>query len=206
MKANLVALKECAEVLPGFSTKGALVHNPAGTHQVIIAKHITSGKPYRFIEAHKLCITPGKGIDRYLLNPGYILFMSRGNGNYSVLLDEFPQPAIAPSTFYILKPKENIFPAYLAWCLNQIPFQSKLKEIRTGAGTPMVPRKELAGIRIYLPPFETQKQIARLGILMTKEEVIRRQLLEETKRYHKLLGQSITSSQMQSDYKKTENK
>ena len=95
MKANLVALKECAEVLPGFSTKGALVHNPAGTHQVIIAKHITSGKPYRFIEAHKLCITPGKGIDRYLLNPGYIVFMSRGSGNYSGLLEEFPQPAIA---------------------------------------------------------------------------------------------------------------
>ena len=197
MKTDLVALKECAEVLPGFSTKGALVHDPAGTHQVIIAKHITAGKPYRFTKAHKLCITPGKRIDRYLLNPGYILFMSRGSGNYSVLLEEFPQPAIAPSTFYILKPKENIFPAYLAWCLNQIPFQAKLKEIRTGAGTPMIPRKELAETRIYLPPFETQKQIATLGFLMTKEKVLRRQLLEETEHYHKLLGQGITSGQMQ---------
>ena len=197
MKADFVALKKCAEVLPGFSTKGALVHDPAGTHQVIVAKHITAGKPYRFIEAHKLCITPKRTIDRYLLNPCDILFMSRGAGNYSVFLEEFPQPAIAPSTFYILKPTENICPAYLAWCLNQRPFQAKLKEIRTGAGTPMVPRKEFSGIRIYLPSLETQKKIAALGILMAKEEEILRQLLEETQRYHRLLGQSIARGRMQ---------
>ena len=164
MKADLIALKECAEVLPGFSTKGALVHDPAGTHQVIVAKHITAGKPYRFIEAHELRIRPERTVDKYLLNPGDILFMSRGVGNYSVLLEKFPQPAIAPSTFYLLKPKENIYPAYLSWCLNQRPFQAQLKTIRTGAGTPMIPRKEFVGIRIYLPSLEVQKKIASLGV------------------------------------------
>ena len=84
--------------------------------------------------------------------------MSRGSNNYAVLLEEFPRPAIAPLTFFILKPKPIVNPVYLTWCLNQETVKAKLNEIRTGAGTPMIPRQEFSEIIIPLPPLDVQKE------------------------------------------------
>jgi hypothetical protein len=39
MKAQLVHIGDCAAVLPGFSTKGALVDEP-GAPPVVMAKHL----------------------------------------------------------------------------------------------------------------------------------------------------------------------
>jgi restriction endonuclease S subunit len=168
-------------VQPGFSIKKALVHEQNGTHQIITAKNLTEGEPYTYYKDHALRITPSRPAEKYLLNPGDILFMSRGAKNIATQLESFPQPALAPSTFYILRPEKNIFAPYLVWILNQKPIQAEITGIRTGAGTPMVPRKEFGDIYIPLPSFEMQQKIIELDNIMRKEQSLLMRLADKRK-------------------------
>jgi hypothetical protein len=194
MKAQYVQIGDCASVLPGFSTKGAMVDEPGGTHQVVMAKHLTKGVPYVYDETHRLRIKPDRDLSRYELEPGDILFMSRGTGSYSVIVESVHRPSIAPSTFFILKQQPHVVPAYLVWCLEQPSIQSNLNQLRTGAGTPMIPRSGFMDIRIPLPAKEVQQRIAALWHLQCREARIHQELSEETGRLARLLGQRIFDS------------
>lgn len=191
MTIKNVQIKDCAIVLPGFSAKGAIMDEPGGTLHIIVARHLTEGEPYYYRDEHRLRITPPRSYERYLLDPGDILFMSRGVRNYAVLLERFPQPAIAPLSFFIIKAKKGVVPAYLTWCLNQPLVEAQLNEIRTGAGTPMIPRQEFIEICIPLPPIVMQEKIASLAALQQQERKLRQRLVEETGHLHRLTGQKL---------------
>lgn len=191
MNRRIARIKDCAEVLSGFSAKGAIIDEPGGTVQVITAQHLSKGEPYRYREEDKLRISLPRVSGKYLLEFGDILFMSRGPKNYAVLLEEFPRPAIAPLTFFILRPKPNIIPAYLAWCLNQEPVKVQLNEIRTGAGTPMIPRQDFGEMTVPLPSTAMQKRIAAIGYLQSRETSLLRELMKETEHLQRLTGQTL---------------
>jgi len=191
MKTKMMPIKACAEVLPGFSTKLAVSHDPGGSHQLVLAKHLPPDGPYRYNEAHALLITPDRPVEKYLLAPGYVLFMSRGARNRAVMLESLRQPSIVPISFYILRPRTVVIPEYLAWCINQIPMQSKITEIRTGAGTPLVNRKAFSDLQIAVPPIEKQKKIATLARLMDQEKRLLGQMAEEVERLHRVIGQNL---------------
>lgn len=194
MKAQLLQINDCASVLPGFSSKRAMVDEQDGTHQVVMAKHLTKGVPYVYDDAHRLRITPDRDLSRYELEPGDILFMSRGTGSYSVIMESVPRPSIAPSTFFILKTQPYVVPAFLVWCLEQPSIQSDLNQMRTGAGTPMIPRTGFMNIRIPLPEKEVQQRIADLWRLQCREARLHQELSDETGRLARLLGQRIFDS------------
>lgn len=194
MKIATVRIDDCAEVRPGFSAKGSIGDEPGGTLQVITAQHITKGEPYRFREEHKLLIVPPRSAAKYLVAPGDILFMSRGTNNYAVLLEEIPPQTIAPLTFYVLRPKSHVVPAYLAWTLNQETVRARLNELRTGAATPMIPRQEFGEILIPLPPLEVQRQIERLADLQVRESSLLQELVSETERLNRIIGLRLLSN------------
>jgi restriction endonuclease S subunit len=198
MNVKNVRIIDCAEVRPGFSSKGSIVNEPRGTLHVITAQHLNKSEPYRYREEHKLLIVPPRSVEKYLVKSGDILFMSRGANNYAALLEEVHEPTIAPLTFFILKLKPNVVPAYLAWCINQELVKARLNEMRTGAGTPMIPRQEFGEIVIPLPPLVTQKRIADLAALQTRENALLQQLVEETERLHLLSGKQLLSHMINS--------
>lgn len=194
MNIRMSTINECAEVRPGFSAKGAIGDEPDGTVQVITAQHITKGEPYRYREEHRLLIAPPRSTDKYRVAAGDILFMSRGANNYAVLLEQVPPLTIAPLTFYVLRPKSLVLPAYLAWTINQETVKAKLNELRTGAGTPIIPRQEFGEIAIPLPPMELQMQIARLAELQVREHTLLQELADETERRNRLAGSKLLSN------------
>lgn len=189
-----VKLSDIAHIEPGFSAKGAIAHDPDGTHQVIMGKHLSPGEPYYYVPEHELRINQGKLADKHLLESGDILFTSRGTSNFPVVLKKFPQPAIAPSTFYVIRTMQDVLPDYLAWVMCQDPFQTQLNDIRAGSGTLMVARNGLEDLTIPLPPLAIQKKIVRLGELMQRERKLRRDMLEETERLQMALGRKILLS------------
>lgn len=191
MAIKNVRIEDCADVQPGFSAKSAIVNQPEGTLQVITAQHVTKGEAYRYHEDHALLITPPKFYEKYLVTAGDILFMSRGISNYAVLIEAVPDPTIAPLTFFIIRPKPNVLSEYLAWCLNQDMMKTKLTEIRSGVGTPMIPSKEFREISIPLPPLAIQKKIAELGRLQMREKQLLKQMTDETDRLHQAIGRSL---------------
>ncbi len=213
MNAPMTRIAECAEVLPGYALKVRAEHEPEGTFQIVMAKHLTSYTtnrnvgdaeekggpsqrtmsclPYQYAESQELRITPKGNVNKYRIQAGDVLFISRGVRNCAALVQSVPEKTIASGTLYILHPKANIEGSYLAWCLNQAPVQAQISQVRTGAGTPIVQRKVFTDITIPVPPIEEQRRLVELGTLMTREYQLRQQLLEETERLHRILGQQL---------------
>jgi len=191
MTIKFVRIEDCADVRPGFSAKSAILNDPEGSLQVITAQHITKGEVYRYNEDHSLFISPPKFYEKYLVTAGDILFMSRGISNHAVLIESVPDPTIAPLSFFIIKPKRNVLSEYLVWYFNQDMMKGKLNEIRSGAGTPMIPSKEFRELSIPLPPLATQKKIAVLWRLQMHEKLLLQQLADETDRLNQAIGRSL---------------
>jgi restriction endonuclease S subunit len=191
MGTQIVRIMDCAEILPGFSAQGALADTPDGTYQVITGKHVTPGEPYKYKEVDRLRIAPKRDLQRYLLKPGDILYMSRGLAIYPVLLEQIPDQTVAPSTFFILRVRPNVVPAYLIWCLEQSCVEARFAAFRTGAGTPTIPRKGFMEVKVPLPNKATQHRIADFWRLQYRERQIRQKLQDETLRLHRATGQRI---------------
>lgn len=189
--ARVVALRECAEVLPGFSVAGRLEHDPMGTHQVVITRHLTDGVPYRYEPSHKLRVLPRRHTASYEVRGGDVLFMSRGTQNRAWVVADVPVPTIAPVSFYIVRPSEGLDGGYLAWYLNQTPAQTEIGKMRTGAGTPLVQRDAFQSLAVRVPPLEVQREIAELGVLLARERDLRQRLADAAGRAHMALGTYI---------------
>lgn len=187
-------IEDCADVRPGFSAKSAIENDPKGTLQVITAQHIAKGEVYRYDKDHSLLITPPKFYEKYLVTAGDILFMSRGISNHAVLIESVPDPTIAPLSFFIMRPKQNVLSEYLVWYLNQDMMKGKLNEIRSGAGTPMISSKEFRELSIPLPPLATQKKIAVLWRLQMHEKQVLQQRANETDRLNQAIGRALFSN------------
>ncbi|MDP1548017.1 MAG: restriction endonuclease subunit S [Anaerolineales bacterium] len=191
MRAQLKRIAECAEVLPGYALKARAEHEPEGTYQVMMAKHIPDCRPYRYIDEHELRMTPAGSPENYRVQKGDVLFISRGVRNCAAVIESVPEKTIASATFYILRVYPTVDPSYLAWCLNQPPIQAQIGQIRTGAGTPIVQRNALGDVQIPVPPLEEQKRLVELGALMAEELRLRKRLVEATEAYHRVLGQQL---------------
>ncbi len=189
--ARVLTLRECAEVLPGFSIAGRLQHDPKGTHQVIITRHLADGLPYKYDTSQELRIVPRRDTAPYEVHRGDVLFMSRGTQNRAWVVAEVPDPTIAPVSFYILRPGESLDGGYLAWYLNQAPAQGAIGQLRTGAGTPLVQRDAFQSLNVVLPPLDVQREIATLGVLLARERDLRQRLADATGRAHAALGANI---------------
>lgn len=191
MNARMTRITDCAEVLPGYALKARMEHDSEGTHQVVLAKHLSDGISYDYAPEHELRIVPTGSVDRYKIGKGDVLFVSRGNRNRAVAVETVPDPSVASAVFYILRLHDGVDAGYLAWCLNQIPVQAQIGQVRTGAGMPIVQRKVFAEIRIPLPSLDKQRQLAILGDLMAQEQRIRKNLVVETNNLHRALGQKL---------------
>jgi hypothetical protein len=120
-----------------------------------------------------------------------VLFMSRGTQNRAWVVERVPDPTIAPVSFYIIRPQDGLDGGYLAWYLNQPPAQGEIRQLRTGAGTPIVQREAFQLLEVLLPPLDMQRDIAALGVLLAQERNLRERLTDATKRAHAALGANI---------------
>src|SRR5690606_38986175 len=69
------------------------------------------------------------------LRPGDVLFIPKGTRFYAVCADAPPGPAVCGPHFFLLraKPGAPVSPAFLAWQINQPPFQRQLRKAAEGS-------------------------------------------------------------------------
>lgn len=185
-----IHLEDCAEVLPGFSVQGRIAHDPEGTHQLLLTRHLREGVPYTYSAEDELRISPDRPADPYELRVGDVLFMSRGTLNRAWVLEHIMARTLAPVSFYVIRPHEGVDGAYLAWYLNQPPAQAAIDQIRTGAGTPLVQRAAFQELEVTLPPLAMQREVAALGALLAHERELRERLADATGRLHAAIGRT----------------
>jgi restriction endonuclease S subunit len=187
----IAELGEIAEVLPGLSTGTRLEHNPDGSHQVLLSRHLKPGLPYRYADRDSFRITPERDAQKYEVRAGDILFMSRGTRNIASWIESVSAPTIAPVSFYIVRPRSMLDPGYLTWFLNQRRAQQTIADIRTGAGTPIVQRAPFGQLRVPIPDIETQRAIASISAAMAHETQTLAELAMTTTRLHELTSEQM---------------
>jgi restriction endonuclease S subunit len=121
-----------------------------------------------------------KAYDQYLIHPGDVLFLSRGHKQFALAIEEEMPDTIASGYFYILRlVTDHLRPAFLAWYINQAPFQAQLAQLSQGSHMPFVSKNEFQDLPVPIPALELQDTIVALFELAEQEHSILTELAEK---------------------------
>jgi hypothetical protein len=177
----MTTIAELASVYTGYHFRGSVNHKPDGQYAVIQAKDVDDSLNF---DPEKLArVDLGLDAERYLLRPGDVLFLSRGQRPWAMPLRGLVGATIAPSSFYVMRTDSGtIRPEYLAWFLNQESTKAILKTMTTGSNIPFVSRAEFEKLPVALPAISIQDKIISLTRLKETEQRLLRELAEHRTR------------------------
>ena len=160
----------------GYSFRSKVENEEQGDLAVIQMKDLDNG--YQEIGDDLICIDSSKVPEKYLLQSGDILFISKGANNYALVFRKEIK-AVAAAAFFVLRPDESkVIPEYLAWFINQRDAQRFIEENRAGTYIPNVNKRTLESIPLRLPEKKLQEKIVQIDILRKREYLLTNQLLE----------------------------
>ena len=118
--------------------------------------------------------------ERHILKPGNVLFAAKGTKNFATLFEEKNDPAIASTSFFVIRLKkfinEIILPEYLVWFLNHSRTQNYLKGNAIGTSIASISKSVLSDLEISIPDLKTQDCIIKIANLRMKEKALLQQL------------------------------
>ncbi|WP_232081193.1 MULTISPECIES: restriction endonuclease subunit S [unclassified Variovorax] len=130
------------------------------------------------------------------LAPEDLLFVARGTRFYASCVGELPGPAVCgPHLFHLrVKPGRNLLPAFLAWHINQAPFQRDLQRAAEGSSQLSVRRPVLESLRIGLPSLADQERIVALARLAQRERQLHDLLIRNRERQFESIAEALASA------------
>lgn len=118
--------------------------------------------------------------EKYEARQGDVLFLARGHRLFATAITEPLRNTVATGYFFILRPTTDaVLPRYLAWYINQPPFQAALRTFMKGTHQPLVARKDIEDLEVDVPPRATQEVIVALDDLRVKESRLMAALQEK---------------------------
>lgn len=166
-------LGEIADIQAGYQFRGRVVPDPTGGVPVVQMKDFD---PNRGVDAGGMITVRIDNIPpACIAKTGDVLFLARGHRLNAAMVGPEIEGAIVSGYFFILRPDPGAAdPGFLAWYINQPPFQAQLRAVAKGTDTPLVAKADIQDLTVELPPMKTQAIIARLNELSRRE----RRLLE----------------------------
>lgn len=175
---NRVKITELIEsAVTGYQFRDRIEPSADGNVAVLQVKDLKDGGEVRREDLVQVQIE--KDITRYSVNPGDVLFLSRGSRLFAIFLADPPRDTIVPNYFYILRPRPVVLPAYLAWFINSPNAQSQLRLVHTGTHMPMVSKSDFLRLHVDVPPLDVQRTIVALDQLSQREQRLSDQLLSK---------------------------
>jgi hypothetical protein len=194
-------LREIAEIAIGYQHREKVSHVEHGSHRLIQGKDIVRSEEladdsddqsgWRVLTQELDRVTPKGDASRYRIQPGDLLFVSRGTTNIAVpLVEPFIRPMpfdwdtlIPAYVFYILRPdRQRVLPEYLAWFINQPPAQAFLARHSRGTLVKLLPKGVFEELEVPVPPLKKQRLIIELEQLRAREEFLLKQLADARRR------------------------
>lgn len=175
-------LNDIANVQSGYLSRGKIETTTDGPYYLLQAKDVDAG---RLIYRKDTIVRFNPELSRkdWVLQRDDIVFMARGVRNFSVLLEDIPDPLLAAACFFIIRVKhQGYLPGYLWWYLNQEPVEDYFhRESGRGVHMPVIRRAVLENLEIPVPPLETQQKIVALDTLMRTEQRLLTAMAEKRK-------------------------
>ncbi len=131
--------------------------------------------------------------NHHLLNSGDILFAAKGTKNFAVTVSEGWGPAIASTSFIVLRKRtDRVLPEYISWFLNQPDPMKLLKSRAKGTAIVSIGKSALEDLEVPVPPVPIQKLVLKISALRKLERSLRHEMesLQEQYLQH-LLAQAI---------------
>jgi hypothetical protein len=177
-----MGLGRIALVQMGYSFRSRVGAVKSGGIGVIQMKNLTN---QNLIDCHDLTRIEGTAIkDHHLVQPGDLIFRSRGHTTTSAILTEDPGPAVVAAPLFRIRVKHNIvLPEYLHWFINQPSAQAFLLSRAKGTALKMISNQSLEGLEVIVPPLPRQHLIAELAALVGEEQALMSRLADARKQY-----------------------
>ena len=193
--ARDVRVAEIASLQAGYPFRGAIEGAHDGDVLVVQMKDVAPEVGLDWSGAIRTSLAGRKHPD--WLRAGDVLFVAKGARFYAVCVDEPPAPAVcAPAFFHLrVKASASVDPAFLAWQINQPPFQRQLQQAAEGSGQLSIRRPVLEALLLHMPTMRQQRGIAALADLARAErQALHRLIRNRELQLHALaegLGQVI---------------
>ena len=167
--AYSVGLAEVASLQAGYLFRGAIEEALDGDVLVVQMKDVDPEAGVDWSGAIRTSLVGRKHPD--WLRAGDVLFVAKGARFYAVCVDEPPAPAVCAPAFFHLRVKApaSVDPAFLAWQINQPPFQRQLQQAAEGSGQLSIRRPVLEALSLHIPTMRRQRAIAALADLARAE-------------------------------------
>lgn len=175
-------IKKIVDIQIGYQFRRKVENLSGGTHRVIQIKDFDDEN--RLNTSGLFRITPERDVDRYFVNKGDMLFLSRGQRNFAFAVESDLERTIAAGYFFILRRKtDSILPEYLAWAINQAPAQRYLRHMaKRGSHMPIIGKSDFGRMPVEIPDFKTQEIVLKLSDLQKKESLLLERIQEKRSR------------------------
>lgn len=161
-------LKDIAEIRSGFQFRGKITPDPTGDVRVIQIKDFDTERQLRPAGIDRIAF--GRDRSAYRVDPGDVLFLSRGYRLFAATINEPPADAIATGYFLIMRMKtKSVQPSYVAWYLNGRSAQKTINTLKRGSQMPLISRADVEMLHIEIPPLDVQEKIVALDDLARRE-------------------------------------
>ncbi len=169
-------LQQLVDVRSGYHFRGKAENDPNGNVALVQIKDIDGEFVLRTDDLARVRIEKPKD---YLLNQRDILFITRGTRLGATVVHEPLENTVATSSFFVLRPRKELLPEFLAWSINSAPVQTQLRRAGQGSSLLMVRRSDLDDIEFDVPPLSVQRAIVELDECGRLERRLTRQLNEK---------------------------
>ena len=149
---------------------------PAGSYRLVRIGDISQDGT--LLNEDFVWIEPRQSVsEELILRSGDVLFPNRGTRT-TALAYRLEQPrTIAGAQFFVLRPETTrVLPEYLAWFLRTEEAANYFGGKRKGTYVQIIERKDLADLKMPLPPLAVQKTIVAAAELAVKERNLSEQL------------------------------
>jgi restriction endonuclease S subunit len=174
-------VKDIAETQIGYHFDKKIVPDQNGNYRIIQMRDIDGRS---MLDTSSLVrVSLDRNVDRYLVQKGDVLFVSRGSNNAAAVVDMDLDKTVPVSYFFLVRLKtDEVLPAFVVWYINQPSSQAVLKKDLKGSYIPMISKDDFQNFTIEIPPLSIQQAIVELDALKRRENELLH-IIAERKEY-----------------------
>jgi hypothetical protein len=192
--AKFFLLRDAIDVRSGHPFRGSIEESVDGNAMAVQMKDVDSECGVNWTGVMRTSLVGRKQPD--WLKAGDVLFVSKGVRFYAVCIDEPPGPAVCSPHFFHLQvaPYMPLLPAFLAWQINQPPFQRQLQQAAEGSSQLSIRRPVLESLTLVVPSLADQHRIVALAELAHRERRALHQLIHNREQQLQALAEDLARS------------
>ncbi len=192
--AFFLELGYAARVRPGYPFRGSIDASVDGDVLAVQMKDVDVDRGVGWSDVLRTSLEGRKQPE--WLKAGDVLFVSKGARFYAVCIDEPPSPAVCSPHFFHLQvlPRVLLLPAFLAWQINQPPFQRQLQQAAEGSSQLSIRRPVLESLKLCVPSLPDQQRIVALADLARQERHALHKLIHNRELQLHALAESLAHS------------